>query len=146
MLNRYVNGLLAKRVSLSLGVAAAMLSLANFTLAADEKPTAEPEPPLGVNVLEATFKWRPNYVSEDMLLSADKDPNNWLHYGKDYQGTRFSQLRQITSENVNKLVPAWNLSFGVNDAQDSQTTVVNGRIYVTASQNKVFSVSATSVL
>ena len=27
----------------------------------------DPEPPLGVNVLENTFKWRPNYVSDDML-------------------------------------------------------------------------------
>lgn len=43
---------------------------------------ADPEPPLGINVLEATFKWRPNYVSDDMLLNADKDPGNWLHYGK----------------------------------------------------------------
>ena len=58
------------------------------------------EPPLGVNVLEATFKWRPNYVSDDMLMNADKDANNWLHYGKDYQGTRFSQLTQITTDNV----------------------------------------------
>jgi len=52
----------------------------------------DPEPPLGINVLEATFNWRPNYVSDDMLINADKDANNWLHYGKDYQGTRFSQL------------------------------------------------------
>jgi alcohol dehydrogenase (cytochrome c) len=97
------------------------------------------EPPLGVNVLEASFKWRPNYVSDDMLLHADKDANNWLHYGKDYQNTRFSKLGQISTENVKKLVPKWNLSFGVNEAQVSQTTVVNGRVYVTASQNKVFS-------
>ncbi|MCB1897327.1 MAG: PQQ-binding-like beta-propeller repeat protein, partial [Rhodocyclaceae bacterium] len=102
------------------------------------------EPPLGVNVLEPGFQWRPNYVSEDMLIHADKDANNWLHYGKDYQGTRFSQLRQITQDNVRRLVPKWNMSFGVSDAQDSQTTVVNGRIYVTASQNKVFSVDGES--
>ena len=79
------------------------------------------EPPLGVNVLEATFKWRPNYVSEDMLLNADKDANNWLQYGKDLQGTRFSQLTQINNGNVKKLVPKWNMSFGANDAQVSRS-------------------------
>ena len=104
----------------------------------------EAEPPLGVDVLEASFKWRPNYVSDDMLRHADKDANNWLHYGKDYQNTRFSQLTQISVDNVKKLVPKWNLSFGVNDAQDSQTTVVNGRVYVSASQNKVFSLDGAS--
>ena len=95
-------------------------------------------------MLEATFKWRPNFVSDDMLLNADKDANNWLHYGKDYQGTRFSGLTQIDRTNVRKLVPKWNMAFGVNDAQDSQTTVVNGRIYVTSSQNKVFSVDGAT--
>ena len=104
----------------------------------------DPEPPLGVNVLENTFKWRPNYVSDDMLMHADKDANNWLHYGKDYQNTRFSALTQITTENVKKLVPTWNLSFGVNEAQDSQTTVINGRVFVTASQNKVFALDGVT--
>jgi alcohol dehydrogenase (cytochrome c) len=102
----------------------------------------DPEPPLGVNVLEATFKWRPNFVSDDMLLNADKDANNWLHYGKDYLGTRYSQLTQINKGNVGKLVAKWNLSFGVTDAQDSEAMVVNGRMYVTASQDKVFSLDA----
>jgi alcohol dehydrogenase (cytochrome c) len=117
----------------------AALSLCLLLAAASAALAQDAEPPLGVNVLEATFKWRPNYVSDDMLMNADKDANNWLHYGKDYQGTRHSQLTQITTDNVKKLVPKWNLSFGVNEAQVSQTTVVNGRIYVTASQNKVFS-------
>ncbi|EGK70935.1 Putative PQQ-dependent dehydrogenase [Methyloversatilis universalis FAM5] len=118
--------------------------LAALLLAPVVAHAEDPEPPLGINVLEATFKWRPNYVSDDMLINADKDANNWLHYGKDYQATRFSQLRQVTQDNVKKLVPKWNLSFGVNDAQDSQTTVVNGRIYVTASQNKVFSIDGAT--
>ena len=104
----------------------------------------DPKPPLGINVLEATFNWRPNYVTDDMLVNADKDPNNWLHYGKDYQATRFSSLEQINSGNIKNLVPKWNLSFGVIGAQDSQTTVINGRIYVTSSANKVFSVDGTT--
>lgn len=132
-----------QRISRSVLAAALAALFATGALAADAAP-ADPEPPLGVDVLEAGFKWRPNYVSEDMLINADKDANNWLHYGKDYQATRFSQLRQITRDNVVRLVPKWNLSFGVNDAQDSQTTVVNGRIYVTASQNKVFSLDGES--
>ena len=61
---------------ISLGIALSLGVMVN-ALAED------PEPPLGVNVLEATFKWRPNYVSEDMLINADKDAGNWLHYGKD---------------------------------------------------------------
>jgi len=47
----------------------------------------------GVDVLEAVQ--RQNYVTDDMLLNADKDPNNWLHYGRDYATTRFSPQTQM---------------------------------------------------
>ncbi len=122
------------------------LSATFVTLLVASVPAAaeDPEPPLGINVLEATFKWRPNYVSDDMLVNADKDANNWLNYGKDYQGTRFSQLTQINRDNVKRLVPKWNMSFGVTDAQDSQAIAVNGVLYVTSSQNKAFAVDGAT--
>jgi alcohol dehydrogenase (cytochrome c) len=97
-----------------------------------------------VDTLEAGFKWHPNYVSDDMLLNADKDADNWLNYGKGYNGQRFSQLRQIDQTTVKKLVPKWNLSFGVNEAQDSQALAVNGTLYVSASQDKVFAVDGAT--
>ena len=102
------------------------------------------EPPLGVDTLDAPFKRRPNYVSDDMLIHADKDANNWLNYGKGYDHKRYSQLTQINRENIQDLVPLWNLSFGVNDAQDSQVTAINGTLYVTSSQNRVFAVEGST--
>lgn len=91
---------------------------------------------LGVEVLEG--KHFSHFVTDDMLLNADKDPNNWLHYGRDYESTRYSPLMQINQKNVRDLVPKWNLSFGVIGAQDSQVMAVNGRLYVTSSQNRAF--------
>ncbi len=91
---------------------------------------------LGVDVLEG--KHIGYMVTDDMLLNADKDPHNWLHYGRDYESTRYSPLSQINRENVGDLVPKWNLSFGVIGAQDSQVIAVNGRLYVSSSHNKVF--------
>ena len=96
----------------------------------------------GVDVLES--KLYPNYVTDDMLLNADKDAQNWLHYGRDYQTTRYSPLTQINRDNVKKLRPAWNLSFGVLEGQDSQAVAVNGMVYVTTSFNKVIAVDAVS--
>lgn len=95
---------------------------------------------VGVDVLEARLF--PNYVTDDMLLNADKDAQNWLHYSKDYQSTRYSQLTQVNRDNVKKLKPVWNLSFGVLEGQDSQAIAVNGMIYVTTSFNKVIAVDA----
>lgn len=77
-------------------------------------------------------------VTDDMLLNADKDPNDWLHYGRDYEGTRYSPLTQINKDNINNLVPKWNLSLGIIGAQDSQVVAVRGRLYVTTSHNKLY--------
>jgi len=82
----------------------------------------------------------PNYVSDEILLNADKDPNNWLLYGRDYHSTRFSPLDQINKGNVRNLVPKYIVSFGVVEGQDSQANAINGMIYVTTSFNRVLAV------
>jgi alcohol dehydrogenase (cytochrome c) len=96
----------------------------------------------GVDTLES--KLYPNYVTDDMLLNADKDPSNWLHYGRDYQTTRYSPLKQVNKGNVKSLRPVWNLSFGVLEGQDSQAVVVNGTVYVTTSFNRVIAADGTT--
>jgi len=94
---------------------------------------------VGVDRLESQLY--PNYVTDDMLLNADKDHQNWLHYGKDYEMTRYSALSSINRGNVSKLRPAWNLSFGILEGQDSQAVAVNGTLYVTTSFNRVIAVN-----
>ncbi len=96
----------------------------------------------GVDELEAIQ--HSNYVTDDNLLAADKDPNNWLHYGRDYANTRYSPLAQVNTENVKKLVPKWNLSFGVLEGQDSQAVAYNGIVYVTSSFNRVWALDGTN--
>src|ERR1700693_4357741 len=59
-------------------------------------------------------------VTEQMLLNASNDPNNWITAGRDYASTRYSPLTQITPDNVKRLVPKWSFSLGTLDAQ--QTT------------------------
>ncbi|MBI1397758.1 MAG: PQQ-dependent dehydrogenase, methanol/ethanol family [Betaproteobacteria bacterium] len=93
---------------------------------------------------EAGSTLYPNYVTDDMLLNADKDAQNWLLYGRDYHTTRYSPLTQINRDNVKKLHAAWQLSFGVLDGQDSQAVAVNGTVYVTSSYNKVWSVDGAT--
>jgi alcohol dehydrogenase (cytochrome c) len=97
---------------------------------------------VGVDRLESQLY--PNYVTDDMLINADKDQQNWLHYGKDYEMTRYSGLSQINRDNVKSLKPAFNLSFGVLEGQDSQAVAVNGTLYVTTSFNRVIAVNGTT--
>ena len=41
--------------------------------------------------------------ANDSVVKAVSDPNGWAVAGHDYGNTRFSALKQITSENVGKL-------------------------------------------
>src|SRR5688572_26234342 len=68
-------------------------------------------------------------VTDQMLLNAPKEANNWLMAGRDYSGTRYSPLKQVNTGNVKRLVPVWTFSFGVLDAQNTTPLVVDGVMY-----------------
>ena len=50
----------------------------------------------GVDVLRGGGGTQPNYVTDDMLLNADKDPMNWMHY--ESRPSREKNLRLIVLE------------------------------------------------
>ena len=84
----------------------------------------------------------PLFVTDDMLLNATRDPNNWLMYGRDYSNTRFSPLKEINVQSVRKLVPKWVFQFGVLDGQTTTPVVNNGVMYVTSSWSHLFALDA----
>ena len=77
-----------------------------------------------------------NVPFERIRHSAD-EPGNWLTYGGDYSGHRFSLLTQLTPKNVSKLKPAW--IYQSHDAGKWEVTplVVNGILYISERPNVV---------
>lgn len=67
----------------------------------------------------------------DDLLQAGETPENWLYHTRDYQGTRYSPLSQINTENVADLRPE--CIYQVGDPGNFQTgpIVYEGTMYVT---------------
>jgi len=84
----------------------------------------------------------PASVTDQMLLNASQDPNNWLMYGRDYSNTRYSPLVQINSGNAGHLTHQWSFSFGVLDGQTTTPVVNDGMMYVTSSWSKLFALDA----
>ncbi|MGI9075321.1 MAG: PQQ-dependent dehydrogenase, methanol/ethanol family [Bryobacteraceae bacterium] len=56
--------------------------------------------------------------------------DEWTMPGKDYAGTRYSGLAQITPANVRQLKPVWSFSTGVLGGHEGQPLVVNRTMYV----------------
>src|SRR5262249_10580755 len=42
-------------------------------------------------------------VTSERLRDSDKEPQNWMHYWGNYEGTHYSALKQITTANVSGL-------------------------------------------
>ncbi len=51
-------------------------------------------------------------VTPQRLMNADKEPQNWLMVNKDYASHRFSELDQITKDNVKNLHVAFTVALG----------------------------------
>jgi alcohol dehydrogenase (cytochrome c) len=66
----------------------------------------------------------------DELLTLQKDPKQWVLPTGDYANTRYSSLKQITTENVGKLAPAWSFSTGVLRGHEGAPLVVGDVMYL----------------
>src|SRR5664279_3315351 len=51
-------------------------------------------------------------VSQDRLINAMNEPQNWLLMNGDYGSTRYSKLTQINRDNVKNLRMVWALALG----------------------------------
>jgi len=81
-----------------------------------------------------------------LVLGAPALADEWVAYGRDQQGTRFSPLRQITPRNIVRLRPAWlfhtgdiarGTAKGIRSGFESAPLVIQGRLYVTTPFNRI---------
>jgi alcohol dehydrogenase (cytochrome c) len=83
-------------------------------------------------------------VSFERLLRADREPQNWLTYSGTLQSQRFSQLTQITPDNVKNLELQW--IFQARSIEKFETTalVVDGIMYTVQAPNDLLALDAVT--
>lgn len=83
-------------------------------------------------------------VNDQDIANDATTPNDVVSYGLGLQGQRFSPLDKLNTETVKNLTPAFVLSYGDEKqrGQEAQPLVSNGKIFVTASYSRVFTVDA----
>ncbi|HCN98995.1 MAG TPA: PQQ-dependent dehydrogenase, methanol/ethanol family, partial [Methylophaga sp.] len=72
----------------------------------------------------------PGLVAADELLEMQKNDNNWVMPAGDYANTRYSELTQITKDNVKDLNMAWSFSTGVLRGHEGNALVMDDTMYV----------------
>ena len=77
----------------------------------------------------------PGGVSYERLVHSGAEPQNWLTYWGDYQGTHYSALSQVNTGNARQLQPAWTLPIPGGSVLEATPLVVDGVMYVTGGGN-----------
>ena len=70
-------------------------------------------------------------VTADRLRNVRAEPQNWLMYWGDYQGTHFSPLAQIDATNVRQLQSVWAMPMPGDSVLEGTPLVVDGVMYAT---------------
>jgi len=83
-------------------------------------------------------------VSFDRLLQADREPQNWLTYSGTYLGQRYSQLAQITPDNVKALELQWVFQARNTEKYEATALVVDGVMYTVQAPNDIVALDATT--
>jgi PQQ-dependent dehydrogenase (methanol/ethanol family) len=77
--------------------------------------------------------------------TTDAAEGEWVRSARDYEGTRFSPLRQITTANAESLQVAWTFSTGVNRGQEAAPIVAGTTMYVvTPFPNLIYALDLTN--
>ena len=68
--------------------------------------------------------------ASDQLQKMSQNPKDWVMPAGNYANTRYSELKQITADNVGKLQVAWTFSTGVLRGHEGEPLVIGNVIYV----------------
>jgi alcohol dehydrogenase (cytochrome c) len=66
------------------------------------------------------------------------DDANWMMYGKNYLGWRYSELRQINTSTVSQLTPQWIFQTGTLGKVEGTPLVYDGMMYATGPTNHAY--------
>ena len=76
-------------------------------------------------------------VPYQRIVDARNEPGSWLTYSGNYQGHRFSSLKEITPANVSRLKTTWVYQIDGRGRFETSPIVADGIMYVTEPPTKV---------
>jgi PQQ-dependent dehydrogenase (methanol/ethanol family) len=84
-------------------------------------------------------------VTYERLRKSDAEPQNWMHYWGNYQGTHYSALKDITTKNVSGLQAKWSIQLpGASTLLETKPLVVDGIMYTSGQPGSVLALDARS--
>jgi len=78
----------------------------------------------------------------ERLRNAGAEPQNWLMYWGNYQGTHYSSLKEIDKTNVDRLQTRWMMPMTGQQSLQATPLVVDGVLYTSGTPGTVYALDA----
>lgn len=88
----------------------------------------------------------PGGLAYERIRNSAAEPQNWLTYWGDYQGTHYTALGQINASNVAHLQSRWAMQLPGKSSLEATPIVVDGIMYTTGSPGTVVALDARTGL
>src|ERR1700728_3356650 len=75
--------------------------------------------------------------TQQRILNADAEPQNWLTTGRNYGETRFSPLAEINDGNAGSLGLVWSYDLDTKRGQEATPLAIDGVVYTTSAWSKI---------
>jgi alcohol dehydrogenase (cytochrome c) len=119
----------------------AILLITGGVTSAQQQPAAPPPAPPQPQPLPV-----PRILQAYKTVTAERlkkpEDNDWLMIRRTYNGWGHSPLKQITTNNVNRLQPVWVMSTGMPSGHEAPPIVNNGVMFVATPGNQVIAIDA----
>ncbi|HKO91663.1 MAG TPA: PQQ-dependent dehydrogenase, methanol/ethanol family, partial [Polyangiaceae bacterium] len=116
---------------------------ANPAIMAATAPTATVDTPLASDAERADHAAYAKEAGAE-LKKLQNDDTQWVMPAKNYSGTRYSTLNEITAANVKDLKVAWSMSTGTTKGHEGAPLVVGSTMYAHSSfPNHVYAIDLT---
>src|SRR5712691_4051307 len=125
---------------LMLAAIAVVLVLIAGTISARQQPAQPPAQPPVQQTPTPIAAILENYKSVTAVRLKKPEDSDWLMVRRSYDGWGYSPLDQITTKNVEKLVPVWEFSTGVVSGHEAPPLVNNGVMFVATPSNQVIAI------
>jgi quinoprotein glucose dehydrogenase len=99
-------------------------------------------PPSPLDPIHQTGDYRGSIAAPRLGSAATAAEGDWLNYGNDPGGTRFSPLTQINAENVRNLQSMWTFHVGKTGGLEVTPIKVERSLYLCTSDNDVIALDA----
>src|SRR6187399_2672360 len=119
----------------------AVIATSVITGAAMFYTTLAQGPPPAAAPLSAVLQ---NYATVTAERLKNPEPENWLMVRRTYDGSGYSPLKQITTDNVARLKPVWGILTGEARVHEAAPIVNNGVMFVSTPNNQVMAMDVKS--